>query len=170
VAVLRDRGIPFAVVGAAAMAVHGVTRSTLDLDLLTPDSRALTRTTWASLEGGEATIDIRIGGADDPLLGAVRFTAVDSTIVDLIVGRGSWQAALVARARPHSLEGIVVPVATASDLIALKLYAGGPQDAWDIDQLLQGGDRPQLIASVEALLPALPEDSRRLWARIVSPR
>jgi hypothetical protein len=170
VAVLRDRGIPFAVVGAAAMAVHGVARSTLDLDLLTPDSRSLARTTWASLEGGEATVDIRIGGVDDPLIGVVRFTAADTTIVDLIVGRGPWQADVVARARQYTLDGVVVPVATASDLIALKLYAGGPQDAWDIEQLLQAGHRVRLVAAVETLLPSLPEDARRLWARIVEPR
>jgi hypothetical protein len=61
-------------------------------------------------------------------------------------------------------------VATASDLIALKLYAGGPQDAWDIEQLLQAGHRSRLVAAVETLLPSLPEDARRLWARIVGPR
>jgi hypothetical protein len=40
-----------------------------------------------------------------------------------------------------------VPVATAGDLIALKLYAGGPQDAWDVEHLLQTGDRAALGAA-----------------------
>jgi hypothetical protein len=31
--VLQRRGIPFAVIGAAALAVHGVSRATRDLDL-----------------------------------------------------------------------------------------------------------------------------------------
>ena len=152
------------------MAVHGVTRSTLDLDLLTPDSRPLARATWTSLEQDGATVDIRIGDADDPLAGVVRFTADDGAVVDLIVGRGPWQTAIVDRARPHTIDGVVVPVVTAADLIALKLYAGGSQDAWDIDQLLLAGDRARLVASVGALLPSLPEDACRLWSRIVGPR
>ena len=59
---------------------------------------------------------------------------------------------------------------TPADLILLKLYANGPQDAWDVEQLLASGDRAGLVAAVEAALPALPEDSRRLWARVVGPR
>jgi hypothetical protein len=70
----------------------------------------------------------------------------------------------------RTIEGVAVPVVTATDLILLKLYAGGPQDAWDIEQLLSSGDRSMLVAAVEAALPILPEDSRRVWARIVGPR
>jgi hypothetical protein len=170
VAVLRDRGIPFAVVGAAAMAVYGVARSTFDLDLLTADPKSLARPTWASLQHPGATIDIRVGDADDPLVGVVRVAEAEVAVVDVIVGRGAWQAAVVDRARPHTLEGIVVPVATAADLIALKLYAGGSQDAWDIEQLLESGNRAALATEVEALLPSLPADARRLWARVGRPR
>jgi hypothetical protein len=170
VAVLRDRATPFAVVGAAAMAVHGVARSTFDLDLLTPDPGPLGRPTWVSLERQGVRVDIRLGDDDDPLAGVARFTLEETMVVDLIVGRGAWQAAIVGRARPHTVAGVLVPVATAADLIALKLYAGGPQDAWDIEQLLQTGDRAALGAAVEALLPSLPNEARSLWARIGRPR
>ena len=59
---------------------------------------------------------------------------------------------------------------TAANLILLKLYAGGPQDAWDIEQLLASGDRDGLVVAVSAALPALPEEARRQWARIVGAR
>lgn len=65
------------------------------------------------------------------------------------------------------IDGVRVPVATVSDLILLKLYAGGPQDAWDIEQLLEiAADRADLEARAEAQLDALPAESRRLWSRI----
>jgi NADH:ubiquinone oxidoreductase subunit F (NADH-binding) len=32
----------------------------------------------------------------------------------------------------------------------LKLYAGGPQDAWDVEQLLSGGERSMLVTAVAA--------------------
>jgi hypothetical protein len=59
-------GVPFALIGAAALAVHGVSRSTLDIDLLVIDPRVLERSFWASF-GGRAAIDIRTGDAADPL-------------------------------------------------------------------------------------------------------
>ena len=51
------------------MAVHGVARSTLDLDVLTPDPRPLDPLAWASLQREGVMIDIRGAGADDPLAG-----------------------------------------------------------------------------------------------------
>jgi hypothetical protein len=51
-------------------------------------------------------------------------------------------------------------------LILLKLYAGGPQDAWDIAQLLGGEDRGALVAAVDALVTLLPDDARSLWRTI----
>ena len=139
---LRERRIPFAVIGAAAMAVHGVSRSA----------------------------SIRRGDAADPLAGAVRLTGPGQAMLDIIVGRSAWQARVLERASASKIEGISVPVATAADLILLKLYAGGPQDAWDVERLLVGPGRAALVAEVAAMLGTLPEDSRRLWARIVGPR
>ena len=59
-----------------------------------------------------------------------------------------------------------VRVAGALDLILLKLYAAGPQDAWDVEQLLTGSDEPALVAQIDVAVSALPPDGRALWARI----
>ena len=112
-------------------------------------------------------MSVRPGGVDDPLAGVVRFTAPGEHPLDLVVGRSRWQEGVLARARDALLEGVRVPVAAPADLILLKLYAGGPQDAWDIAQLLGGPERAALVADVEASLDALPAGSRRFWARIL---
>jgi hypothetical protein len=91
-------------------------------------------------------------------------------IIDVIVGRSDWQVDVIRRATPRTIEGVVIPVATSGDVVVLKLFAGGPQDAWDIEQLLAAGDRSALVGHVESVLPQLPEDARRLWARITGPR
>lgn len=57
---------------------------------------------------------------------------------------------------------------TAADLVLLKLYAGGPQDAWDVDQLLDAV--PTIETDVTAALPALPTSCARLWRRILADR
>ena len=126
--------------------------------------------TWAALEHDGLGVCIRRGDADDPLAGTVRVTAAGDSPIDIVVGRAGWQDAAIGRATVRTIEGVAVPVVTATDLILLKLYAGGPQDAWDVEQLLSSGDRSMLVAAVEAALPTLPKDSQRVWARILGPR
>ncbi len=61
-----------------------------------------------------------------------------------------------------------MPAAQARDLIALKLFAGGAQDAWDIAQLLAGPDREAIVADVSADVVAVPSHCHALWAHIVA--
>jgi hypothetical protein len=80
-----------------------------------------------------------------------------------VVGRHDWQARAVSRAvRSESGPPIVGPL----DLVLLKLYAGGPQDLWDIRQLLDASDAPDLVAQVDAEVGHLDVDARRLWTTV----
>lgn len=124
---------------------------------------------WTAL-GAAVSIDARTGDADDPLVGVVRFSAAGESPVDLVVGRPGWQAQVLQRARRTPIDDAQLPVAARADLVLLKLYAGGPQDAWDVEQLLAGADRERVSRDVEAGLPALPAEARALWARIRRPR
>ncbi|HTF34813.1 MAG TPA: hypothetical protein VK714_14090 [Myxococcota bacterium] len=73
----------------------------------------------------------------------------------------------VARER-HGGDGLDLASGSDPDLILLKLYAGGPQDAWDIDQLLDVD--PSVVTDVEATLGSLPEECTLLWRRIRAQR
>jgi hypothetical protein len=53
--------------------------------------------------------------------------------------------------------------------VLLKLYAGGPQDAWDVQQLLAVEDRAALVSEVESRLGDLPAHAATLWRRIQEP-
>lgn len=163
---LRARGTPFALVGAAALALHGVVRSTRDLDLLTLDVRCLEPEYWRSIGAGAIEVSVRRGDVADPLAGVTRLRATDGASVDVVVGRSPWQRGILERAQPATVEGVVVPVAQAADLALLKLFAGGPQDLWDIAQLLGGDDAGAVAADVERRLDALPADCARLWAQV----
>ncbi len=166
---LRQEGLPFALIGAAAMAVHGVSRSTYDTDLLVAGPRGLASELWAPLAAAGAKVDLRRGDADDPLLGVVRL-AREGEAVDVVVGRPAWQAAVLQRATVSRALGFELPVATAADLVLLKLYAGGPQDRWDIEQLLAGSNGADIVRDVEAMLGELPEHSRELWRALCASR
>jgi len=61
-----------------------------------------------------------------------------------------------------------VPVVDAVGFFLLKLYAGGPQDLWDIEQLLaMTPDRQTLAATITERVGVLPSRCRHLWNRIV---
>ena len=164
--ILRRRGIPFAVIGAAALAAHGVSRATRDLDLLAVAPAALEPDTWRELRAIGVEVQIRRGDAEDPLAGVVRLTTVGEHPIDLVVGKAAWQAELVGRATDSVVEDVSIPVADRAGLVLLKLYAGSPQDAWDIEQLLACPDRDRVTAEVERVLPLLPPEARRLWERV----
>jgi predicted nucleotidyltransferase len=163
---LAEEEIAFAVIGAAAMAVHGVARSTMDLDLLVTEARVLDNALWRSFggEGGDE-VEIRRGDADDPLAGVVRFASPGERSVDLVVGKRRWQQEVVKRAQERSVAGLDLPVVVLSDLVLLKLFAGGPQDAWDLEQLLATA-APFVAEEVDHRIEILPRESRDLWRRL----
>ena len=160
---LAAQEIRHALIGASALAVYGVARSTYDIELLTTDTRALADGLWQPLHDDGATVDIRQGDADRPLTGVVRIEHGDERPVDIVVGRHAWQTRAVERAEhpPGS-----VPVVAARDLVLLKLFAGGTQDLGDVRELLELPGADRLRADVEADLADQPADMRARWEAI----
>ena len=167
---LETDGIPFALIGAAALALRGVSRSTADIDLLTVDTRCLTASFWNEITAEGHTLRLLKGDFDDPLAGSVRLSPVRDRMVDVVVGRYKWQAEVIERAERLSTGELTLPVATAADLVLLKLFAGGPKDSWDIAALLEAlpEDRSTIVSAVEGSLDRLPAECRHLWSRILS--
>ncbi len=167
---LTAHAVRHALIGAGALAVHGVSRSTFDLDLLVTDRAVLASSFWGRLAGHGDTLDVRVGDDDDPLAGVVRISRAGARSVDVVVGRSAWQQEALARAAPVHLGEVPVPVVGPADLVLLKLYAGGPQDAWDVAQLLDLLGRATLVEDVESKLSRLPTHAATLWRRILGGR
>ncbi len=166
VSVLDAEAVPHALIGAAAMAVHGVARSTADVDLLVVDARVLKAALWSGFEQRGARLRLLTGDFDDPLAGSVRLILLES-IVDVVVGRYVWQREVIDASVRRSVGEVALPVAQPAGLVLLKLHAGGPKDAWDIRSLLDiAPDPAALVSEVEKVLPRLPADARRLWEKI----
>ena len=163
VALLDERHVPHALVGAAALAAAGIARSTYDVDLLTGDATVLQHEFWSALRDDGIAVDLRRGDADDPLAGVVRFDQAGERPVDLIVGKHEWQQRVVARAvRPAK----GAPIVTAADLVLLKLYAGGAQDLWDIRALLATPGGPDIARQVDREIGSLPAAMSGIWKSI----
>jgi len=67
--VLDAAQIGHALIGAAALAASGVSRSTFDLDLMAVDRRCLAGDMWEPLRRRGASAEVRRGDASDPLAG-----------------------------------------------------------------------------------------------------
>ena len=156
---LRASGVPFAVIGAAAMSTRGFPRQTLDLDILTTDRSVLDEEFWGPFSG---SVDVRRGDADDPLLGVIRFRDPE---IDVIVGRHRWQSDAVSRAEEMTIGEQRIPVVTLGDLMLLKLDAGGYRDAADVKMMLSAASEAD-VDHLTRLLPQLDERARRLWNEI----
>lgn len=162
---LRAADVPFALIGASALAAHGVSRSTLDQDLLVTSRHVLAGDIWRTLS--PATADVRVGDSTDPLAGVVRLSAPSECPADVFVGRGTWMSEVLARAVPVRLQDVELPIVTAADLVLLKLYAGGDRDLWDTRELLALPGAADLKRAVDRLLAACPDSMRDAWRRVV---
>ena len=162
-AFLDARGVAAAMIGGAALAVHGVARATLDIDLLTDDPRVLDPEFWTAMPA-DPPPEIRRGDASDPLAGVIRCNAAGDP-VDLLVGRGRFISEVVARRGFIDAGGFRIPVVDAPDLILLKLSAGGPQDLLDV-RLLLHGDPGNWRATVEQRIAQAPRDAQNTWKKL----
>ena len=163
---LQDRKIPHALIGAAAMAAHGVVRGTDDVDLLILDRAALESASWENLRRTGIAVDARAGDDSDPLAGVVRLTAPGSETVDVVVGRSAWMAGVLERATSKNIGTVAIPVVTVPDLILLKVYAGAARDLYDVQELLTLGNRQAVQAAVDREIARLPSDAREQWRGI----
>lgn len=166
--VLERLDAPYALIGGYALAARGFARSTIDLDLLTTDTRVLDPSTWSDLAAEGAHVDCRRGDSDDPLAGVTRIEWPESIPVDVILARWKWQEAVITRAERVSFGSIHLPVPLASDLILLKLTAGGTLDLRDAAALLAAGDRKTLLAEVETRLADVWPDVRDAWRQVLA--
>ena len=129
--VLVQDGVEYAVVGAMAAAVHGAIRATTDADVLL--SVALSR--LAALEkafkraGFES--ELRRGDAEDPIPALLVLSDHHGNRVDLLAGLRGLDPEAFSRVISVRFKGRKIPVISREDFIAMKCFAGGPQDIAD---------------------------------------
>lgn len=145
--VAEGLGIASALIGAAALAVHGYTRGTEDIDLATavpPDTRL--QALAHALESEGMSTRLRMPDEDDPIGGVLTvWSDVDESghpmdtveIVNFFNPlRPTPNPARGAIARAEPLSGVQLRCVSLPDLVAFKLYAGSLADHADIVEVL----------------------------------
>lgn len=161
---LRALGLEWALVGGFAVMLRAESRSTRDLDIVLA--------TPGGFQTDEAVRGLRFRGYRDhpkqpmllrkdgrlfgvrlvsPLLDADDMEA--RSVVDVLLECSGIEAEIIVAAeRLEVLPDIIIPVARAGHLIALKVLAGRAQDQEDVRVLLQESDVAEIQLARQSLL------------------
>lgn len=131
VEVLQREKIDYAVIGAFALSAHGVVRASTDVDVLlftTPQHLAKLRARFQRAGFGT---ELRRGEADDPIPAMLILSDSHNNRVDLLGGLRGMDPAIFSRTVQVPFMGVNLRIVGREDFIAMKCFAGGPQDILD---------------------------------------
>jgi hypothetical protein len=135
VALLQRERVPYAVIGAVAAAVHGAVRASLDADAVLSLSAASARGLEMTFAATGLQAKLRLGDAEDPIPGLLALSDEFGNRVDLLLGLRGLEPAAFARAIEVPFQGQSLRFIGREDFVAMKLFAGGPLDIADAQQV-----------------------------------
>jgi hypothetical protein len=132
---LDQAGIPYAVCGALALAIHGHPRATKDIDLITAPDRiealkAIARVHGFTLEA----LPMTFSASDITVHRVSRLAGTQILTLDILDGSGVLAPVWDTRERIDTPRGPLW-VVSRQGLITMKLAAGRPQDLADLARL-----------------------------------
>jgi hypothetical protein len=136
---LAREQVGYAVIGAMAASVHGVLRASMDADaVLSITTQQLGPLQQCFRDAGFQT-ELRRGDLGDPIAAVLALSDGFSNRVDLLVGLRGLENEAFQRAIEVAFQGSALRVVCIEDFIAMKLFAGGPQDLADARYALAAG-------------------------------
>lgn len=133
VKILDQQKIPYAVIGAFAVAYYGVVRASLDIDALIAidkDAKSINEFMTA-LADVQAQAWLREADDEDPVRGVIVVEDCYGNRVDLLLGIKNFDSSALERASSIQFAGKQLRIIGLEDLIIMKLLAGGVQDLED---------------------------------------
>ena len=134
---LDEAGYPYVVIGAVAAALHGVVRATLDADALVSLPISTLEKMAVRFSGAGYETELRRGDESDPIPAMLVIRDVSNNRVDLLGGLRGLDPAVFTRAVAVRYFDSTLMLASAEDFLAMKCFAGGPQDLVDARQVMK---------------------------------
>lgn len=135
--VLVKENIAYAVIGAMAAAVHGAIRATTDADALLSVTLSRLGTLKKAFKRAGFESELRLGDAEDPIPALLLLRDRHGNRVDLLAGLRGLDPDAFSRLIILPFQGSTIPVISREDFIAMKCFAGGPQDIADAEIALR---------------------------------
>jgi predicted nucleotidyltransferase len=131
VEILQRENVDYAVIGAFALSVHGEVRGTMDVDavLFTPPKKLASLR--ATFESAGFHAKLRRGDHDDPIPAMLVLRDAHGNQVELLGGLRGMDPEVFSRTVEVPLMGVNLRIVGREDFIAMKCFAGGPQDMMD---------------------------------------
>ena len=157
---LNKLNIPYAVVGALAVAYYGIVRASLDADavIFVADINDTVEKIKTGLTGAGLNVVFKRGTTGDPLKGVVLIEDSHANQVDLILGVKGLGPDALERTREGVLNDEPMAMIGPEDLIAMKIFAGGMKDLEDVRGIIS-------ISGDELDLPLLKTLARHYGAQ-----
>lgn len=161
--ILRGASVDYAVVGAMAASVHGVIRASLDADALLSISLSALAGLERSFEAAGFKTGLRRGDMGDPIGAVLTLRDGFENRVDLLVGIRGFEPTAFSRTIEVALDGESLKFVGLEDFVAMKLFAGGPQDLVDARSALEAAPEPPNMELLQGLAKRYgPETARSL--------
>ncbi len=142
VEILQREKVDYAVIGAFALSVHGAVRGTMDVDAVVyASTRQLPKLRTAFDRAGFLT-ELRHGDPDDPIPAMLVLRDDYENRVELLSGLRGMDPQVFARTIEVPFMGVNLRMVGREDFIAMKCFAGGPQDILDARSAYEGAQGP----------------------------
>ncbi len=140
---LTEQRIEYAVMGGLAVRAHAIPRPTNDVDLTIALSRESLPNWFEQLESRGVTVPEtnRSGWVDSvagmPIIKLKTYLDPKQSVdIDVFLAESEFQSSILARKVQLDVEGRLIWLITAEDLILLKLIARLPRDLIDVADIL----------------------------------
>ena len=135
---LEEAEVKYLTIGAFALALHGHLRATRDVDVLLRMHPSQLRAFGQKVQAAGFQIDLRLGDEHDPIPAVLEIRDAAGGLVEMLAGLRGLDPAAFARGLTVPFSGHDLKVVGREDLIAMKCYAGRPQDLIDVKEALAG--------------------------------
>jgi hypothetical protein len=142
VGLLEAEKVSYAVVGAMAASIHGAIRATTDADALLSVSVPRLRRLEKSFCGAGLATELRRGDTEDPIPALLTVSDRYQNRVDLLAGLRGLEPGAFSRCIVVAFAGHSIRVIGREDFIAMKCFAGGPQDVADARNAVKTAQQP----------------------------
>lgn len=142
VALLEKQGIEYGVVGALAASVYGTVRASTAAAALISIAPSKLAGLERMFREASFMAQLHRGDADDPIPALLAISDQFGNRVDLLGGLRGLDPAAFERTLAVPFSGTTLRIIGREDFIAMKCFAGGPQDIADAQEAIKGADPP----------------------------
>jgi hypothetical protein len=139
------------------------------VDALLCDSIERLKQLETSLQSAGFRTTLRCGDSEDPVLGVVVVSDAYGNQVDLLGGLRGMDPKVFSRALEIPLSGEPLRLVGREDFIALKCFAGGPQDILDARSAYESALGPVDVDLLRAVTRRFGRDAADHLEQVLSP-